>query len=125
LHIVSVLYDTENPLRYCIHTCHNLAEELLPRKFLQLIFLEITAILLNDLKGLRRLKVMYASRAISHISWLQIKNVSGNNCPHHQTLMGTKVIPETSVMFNQPTQLIARKDLTVCMYLSALKTKID
>jgi hypothetical protein len=83
LQIVSVLHDTENCFSYCIHACHkihiirNLPEDLLPRKFLQLMILEITAILLYDLKVSRRLNVTYSSRAVSHISWLQTKNVSG------------------------------------------------
>jgi hypothetical protein len=30
-------------------------------------------------------------------------------------MMGTELVPETSVIFNQSTQLIARKDFTDCV----------
>jgi ABC-type branched-subunit amino acid transport system ATPase component len=63
---------------------------------------------------------MKSSRALSRVNSLKITDNSGTICPHleglnrmsHQTLkMGTAMVPETSVIFNHLTMLIAREDL--------------
>jgi hypothetical protein len=62
---------------------------------------------------------MKSSRALRRVSSLKITDLSGTICPHHQGLnlmshqtlmMGTAMVPETSVIFNQLTMLMARED---------------
>jgi hypothetical protein len=65
-----------------------------------------------DLKLSQRLTLIKYSRAISCVSWLKITDVSGTiSVPIIIALMmGTEMIPETSVIFNQLRWLIARED---------------
>jgi hypothetical protein len=62
---------------------------------------------------------MKSFRTLSRVNSLKIANISGTIYPHqqslnlmsHQTLMmGTAIVPEKSVMFNQLTMLMARED---------------
>jgi hypothetical protein len=43
---------------------------------------------------------------------LSAVSVKKNLCPHHQghTVMGTEMVPEMSIVFNQVLRLIARED---------------
>jgi hypothetical protein len=53
-----------------------------------------------------------SSLVIIYVSWLKITDVSGTIfVPHHQALMmGTEMVPETSVIFNQLMRRTARED---------------
>jgi hypothetical protein len=68
---------------------------------------------------LRRLILIKSSRAISRVRWLKITDISGTiSVRHHRgygvimaLMMGTEMVPETSVMFNQLTWMIVRENV--------------
>jgi hypothetical protein len=59
---------------------------------------------------LRLLTLIKYSLAISSVSWLKITDISGTiSVPIVTALIGTKIEPEKSVIFNQLTRLVARE----------------
>jgi hypothetical protein len=74
---------------------------------------------LYNLQLSRRLTLIKSSRAIIHVRWLKITDVSGTSfapssdlwCNHSpDDGYRAKIIPETSVIFNQLVRLTVRKD---------------